>query len=150
LQIVATIRSAEGQTVSEETRAIVVPDMTRATLGITSPTVVVARNPAELKTLSTNTVPFAGREFVRTDRLFVRFAVFGAAASRANVSARLLSRSGSVLLTLETSRSADAPGACQIDLPLASIARGDYVIAVAAEAGDDRAEALVPLRVSGG
>ena len=35
----------------------------------------------------------------------------------------------------------------QVELPLASIARGDYLIAVAAAHGEERERALVPLRV---
>ena len=33
------------------------------------------------------------------------------------------------------------------DLPLSSVARGDYLIAMAASAGADRARAVVPIRV---
>jgi hypothetical protein len=35
----------------------------------------------------------------------------------------------------------------QIDLPLSSVARGDYLIEIAATAGDDHSETLVPLRI---
>ena len=35
----------------------------------------------------------------------------------------------------------------QIELPLTSIARGDYLVAVAAAHGEERTRALVPLRV---
>jgi hypothetical protein len=35
----------------------------------------------------------------------------------------------------------------QVELPMASIARGDYLLAVAARHGEERARALVPVRV---
>jgi len=36
----------------------------------------------------------------------------------------------------------------EIDLPLASVARGDYIIEIVAAAGDERARELVPMRVA--
>jgi len=148
LQLQLTVRNAEGQTLGEETRSVVVPDVAGAALGITSPTIVVVRNPAELKNLTASTTPAAVREFARTDRLFIRFSLFGSAASDAVVSAKLLSKSGAALVTLQPSRPADLDGAYQIDLPLASIARGDYVVEVTAVAGDDHAETLMAFRVT--
>jgi hypothetical protein len=61
------------------------------------------------------------------------------------VSAQLTSKAGATLLELPVVKTGGE--AYQIDLPLASIARGDYLIAVAAARGDERARALVPLRV---
>ena len=92
-------------------------------------------------------MPFAGREFVRTDRVFVRFAVYGSAAGRASVSAQLTSRVGAPLLALPVTPLTDGEAKYQIDLPLASNARGDYLIAVEATYGDEKARMLVPLRV---
>ena len=37
--------------------------------------------------------------------------------------------------------------AYQVELPLASIARGDYLIVIVAAHGDEKTRALVPLRV---
>jgi VWFA-related protein len=147
LQLQVTVRNADGQTLGEEMRSVVVPDVASAALGITSPTIVVVRNPSELKNLTARTTPVGVREFARTDRLFIRFSVFGSAASDAVVSAKLLSKGGAALVTLQASRPADLDGAYQIDLPLASIARGDYVVEVTAVAGDDHAETLMALRV---
>src|SRR5262249_7114694 len=91
--------------------------------------------------------PFAGREFNRTDRVFVRIAVYGEAATEAKVTARLLSRTGGELRTLAITPPRPGLESYEIDVPLASLARGDFVIAIAAAAGDDRAETLFPLRV---
>jgi hypothetical protein len=63
------------------------------------------------------------------------------------VTARLLSRSGSQLRTLTVQAPRNGLDAYEIDVPLGSLARGDFLIAIAAEAGDDRAEVLFPLRV---
>jgi hypothetical protein len=114
------------------------------TLG--TPVVRRVRNVSELKALTdgAEAAPFAGREFTRTDRLFIHMAVYGASAANATVSARLLGRGGAALLPLAVSA---AGGTYHIDLPLSSVARGDYLIEIAATAGDDRTETLVPLRI---
>ena len=70
-----------------------------------------------------------------------------AAAGQAKVSAQLTSRIGAPLLALPVTALTDRDAEYQIDLPLASNARGDYLIAVEAAHGDERARVLVPLRV---
>jgi VWFA-related protein len=140
------VRDAAGETIDEDTRTVTVPDLARGALVLGSPVVIRARNAAELKRAGADAVPFAGREFVRTDRVFVRFEVCGETAAKAAVSVRLLSRAGAELRALSAAPGARA-GSYEIDLPLASIARGDYLIAIEAAEGDDRAEALVPFRV---
>ena len=41
------------------------------------------------------------------------------------------------------------PGTYQIDLPLSSVAPGDYVIGVEATKGDEHVETFVAIRVTG-
>ena len=148
VQLHTIVRDAKGDTVDEDRRAISVPDFSAAELRISVPVLLRARTVAEARTLATapQPMPFAGREFVRTDRLFVRFALHGAGAADALVSAQLTGKAGAALLTLPVAK---APGAAgyQIDLPLASIARGDYLIAIAAASGEEHTRALIPLRV---
>jgi VWFA-related protein len=149
LDIQMTIRGLQGQTLDEDARQLVVPDFARERIALSSPAVLRVRNPTELRSLRANreTTPFAGREFTRTDRLFIRFAVHGESADHALVSARLLNRTGAALLPLTVAAVEGAAGAYEIDLPLASVARGDYLIEITAAAGDERARDLVPVRV---
>ena len=141
------VKDDRGDIVDEDTRQVSIPDLAHPKLALSSPAAILARNAAELKAVAAASVPFAGREFSRTDRVFVRFEVYGAAAANAVVTARLLSRTGGELRTLTVSAPRGGLDAYEIDVPLASLARGDFLIAIAAEAGDDRAEALFPLRV---
>jgi len=108
-----------------------------------------ARNAADAKAIAgaTEMMPFAGREFVRTDRVLVRFAVYGAAAGKALISGTLMNGKGSPMLELPVAALSAGDRTYQIDLPLASNARGDYLIAVDAAHGDEKARMLVPLRV---
>jgi hypothetical protein len=84
---------------------------------------------------------------VRTDRLFIRFVVYGRDASEAVVSAQLTGRAGAPLRPLPVAAVEGVAAAYQIDLPLASIARGDFLVAVTAVRGDEQTRTLVPLRV---
>ena len=104
-----------------------------------------ASNPAEARALLAANAPiYAGREFVRTDRLLIRIYADGKAAAGATITGRLIDRRGATLVPLAVSGSAEA---WRVDLPLASIAAGDFALVFAAQSGDERAETVVPLRV---
>jgi len=79
--------------------------------------------------------------------VFVRFGVYGQAAAGAAVTAQLTNRFGTPLVAMPVVALGDGEGTYQIEWPLASQARGDYLIAIAAASGDERARVLVPLRV---
>ena len=149
VQLQIAVRDGTGQILDEDRRQFSVPDLSAADLAIGAPVLLRARTVADARAINEarQPVPFAGREFSRTDHLSVRFSVYGTAASQADVSARLTSKSGTTLLELAVAKMAGAEAAYQIHVPLASIARGDYLIAVAAAHGDERARALVPLRL---
>lgn len=149
VQLQTTVRDANGNILDEDRRPFSVPDFSVADLTIGAPVLRRARTVAEARAIggARQAVPFAGREFVRTDHLYVRFSVYGAVASEADVSAHLTGKAGATLLELPLAKLADAQPTYQIDVPLASIARGDYLIAVAAAHGEEHARSLVALRV---
>jgi hypothetical protein len=91
-------------------------------------------------------MPFAGRQFERTDRILVRFGVFGSSSAGAAVTVTLLSRQGKKLAALPIKTIAG--GFYEIDLPIGSIARGDFVFEIAAAKGADAAKALLSFRVN--
>jgi hypothetical protein len=65
----------------------------------------------------------------------------------ADVSAQLTNKTGRTLLELPIVPMPGGESAYQVELPMASIARGDYLLAVAARHEEERARALVPVRV---
>jgi hypothetical protein len=77
----------------------------------------------------------------------VRFSVFGESARAADVSAQLTNKTGAALLELPIVPMTGGESLYQVELPMASIARGDYLLAVAARHEEERARALVPVRV---
>lgn len=138
---------ADGSPGDRAEATIEVPDFARAPLSIASPVVFRGRTPLELRAIQAAPAPqpFAGRQFERTDRIIVRFAVVGPAAADATVTANLLSRRGAQLATLPL-KSVPERG-YEIDLPIGSIARGEYVIAIEASHGADQARTLLSFRV---
>jgi hypothetical protein len=120
------------------------PGITR-TVGLT-PVVYLARTPAEARTLTDPKAPVhAGREFVRTDRLAIRLRTYGSSAAGAEITGRLIDRRGATLIPLAIAGPSN--GWHHLDLPLASIAPGDFAIVFEARSGEHRAEAVVPVRI---
>jgi len=141
------IAEADGTLTDRQDSTLDVPDFAAAPLTIGTPAVFRARTPLELRALqsSADPTPFAGRQFERTDRVLVRVGLFGSSASDATVTAHLLGRSGAALASLPLKAVA---GGYEIDLPVSSIARGEYVLSIEASHGADQAKALVSFKVN--
>ena len=79
LQLQITLRDADGEVLEEGSRFVAVPDFPNARLTLSSPIVLRAQNVSEFRALGAaiDPVPFAGHEFVRTDRLLIRFTLYG-------------------------------------------------------------------------
>jgi len=137
---------ADGSRSDRQESTIEVPDF-KAPVAMTTAVLFRARTPLELRTLlaATDPLPYAGRQFDKTDRVLVRFAVTGAGAADATVTAHLLNKTGSALVTLPLKT---GPSGYELDLPLGSIAHGDYVISFEASRGADQAKQLLSFRVN--
>ena len=148
LNIRRHIIAADGTLADRAESTLDVPDFAAAPLTIGSPILFRGRTPIELRTIQAEPqpVPFAGRQFERTDRVVVRFGVFGASASDAMVTATLLSRRGAKLATMPLKRTAS--GEYEIDLPMGSVGRGEYVFEIAASRGADQAKTLLSFKVN--
>jgi VWFA-related protein len=129
-----------------EVRTILEPEAGSPRLSIVPPGVWLIRRPADLNAARSERppAPESSREFARTDRVLMRIAIEGQDAASATLSIGLIDRRGKRLTDLPFTRGATG---WLLDLPLQSIARGDYLIEVAATAGDVRAIAYVPMRV---
>ena len=147
LHVRRNIVEADGSVSDRQDSTVEVPDFAGTPLAITSPAVFRASTPLQLRAIQAepDPTPFAGRQFERTDRLIIRFAVAGAASADATVTATLLSRTGVALATLPLKPTATK--GYEIDMPVGSIARGEYVIAIEASRGADQAKTLVSFRV---
>jgi hypothetical protein len=143
-----TARNAEGEVIDREMRDATIPNTSRTTLALGTPTVMRARNSFEFRELTTSGSPavFAGREFTRGERIIVRIDAFGASANDAVVTARLLGQKGLPLAPLPV-KAAGVARRYQVELPIGSVAKGDFLVEIAAKHGDERVHRLVPIRV---
>jgi VWFA-related protein len=143
--ITATARNAGGDLLDREQRVLAIPESAASPLALSTPLVLRARTSQELKALDAGTgTAAATRDFVRTDRLRVRIAPFGVAAKHAILKAVLLGARGVRLVDLPM-RTGD--GYHEVDLPLNSVAQGEFVIRLEALSDEHKAEALVAFRV---
>jgi hypothetical protein len=143
-----SIQDVTQKVLDQDIRDLSVRDL-RGEVAVGSPEILRARNAREFRTLSdADAVPVASREFSRTEHLLVRFRAYGANGAAPAVSAKLLVRSGAVVRDLEVTP-ATAPGAANvIDLPLAWLAQGEYVLQVSATDGKKEAKDRVNFRVT--
>jgi VWFA-related protein len=149
LKVTLSVRDSTNDIIDREVRTIEVPDPAAPGLSVTSPALFRAQNAREYRSLDRGpgAVPFAGREFERTDHIVIRFEVHGAAAPTATVAAHIISQWGKDLAELPLVPRTTGDGPYEIDLPLSSVAKGDFLIAVSASAGADTTRAFVPIRV---
>jgi VWFA-related protein len=150
LNVRRKIIDADGAVADNQDTTVEVPDFSAAPLSLSSPVVFRARTPLELRAIQreADPAPFAGRQFERTDRVIVRFGVIGTSAADAMVTVTLLSRRGATLATLPLKTIASSAGkGYEIDLPIGSVGRGEYVMAIEASRGADHAKTLVSFRV---
>jgi VWFA-related protein len=143
-----TIQDAAGEVIDREQRDLVVPTLAETTLALTTPVLSRARNALELRAMAEEAAPrpFAGREFSRSDRVLLRVQAYGSASAGAAVTAQLLGRRGNTLAELPI-RPAGQGGGYLLDLPLTSLAAGDFVVAISARTTLDSVETYVPIRV---
>jgi VWFA-related protein len=141
------VEDASAEVLDRETRKIVVPGLG---LGVTlsTPEVFRGRTLPEWQALASDAkaVPVIEREFRRTDRLLIR--VGAQSSSGAPVlTARMLNREGGEMSALPVTP-AGFGELSHIDVPLAALPAGEFLIEVIAKDGADQASALVPFRVT--
>ena len=102
----------------------------------------------EFQTLAADAAvpPLASREFSRTERLLVRFDAYVPGGEEVQPTAVLLNRAGAKMSDVPIT-AAQAGGTHQINLSLASIPAGDYLIEIAVKSAAGEAKELVPFRV---
>jgi VWFA-related protein len=149
LELRLTVQDASsGGTLDQETKTLDVPDLTAPQAAITTPRVFRARTVREAQTVAADAAaaPIAGREFSRTERLLIRFDAYAAGAEQVQPAAVLLNRDGKKMSDVPVT-AAQAGGTHQINLSLASIPPGEYLVEITVKSGSGEATELVPFRV---
>jgi hypothetical protein len=150
LELKVSVEGTAQQVLDSETREITVPDMTAPTASLGTPEVFRARTIPELNKMKADpdAVPTATREFTRTDRLVVRVPTYGPGGTAPTLSVHLLNRSGQAMSELKPTPS-PRNGEQQIDLPIAQLPVGEYVLEIKATGDSGDATELVGFRVAG-
>jgi len=150
LRVKMSVENARAQRIDSEDIVDSVPDFTATGPTISMPQVFRARTAFELGTLrkSTTAVPIVSRMFSRTERLFMRFEVYGPGAAPPVVTMRLLNQVGEPKAPLAVPTS-PGPNVFEADVSLASFPPGDYLIEITASVGAEKTVKLIGIRVTG-
>jgi VWFA-related protein len=143
LELRISVEGAGGAGVLDtEIRDLVIPDLTTPDPALSTPRVFRARTAREFQmvTRDADAVPVATREFSRTDRLLLRFDVYGSEPA----TAALLNRNGQKMAEIPIA-AATTGGTHQIDFALAAVAPGEYLVEVSVK-GSEQKE-LIPIKV---
>lgn len=139
-----------GGTLDQETRTIVVPDLTGPQVALSTPRVFRARTVPELRAFANdpNAAPVAVREFSRTERLLIRFDAYGPGTEKPAATAALMNRTGQKMADVPVAAAATGVG-YQIDLSLNTLPPGEYLVEITAKGAGGEAKELVAVRVTG-
>ena len=150
LQLDLSIHSLSGGVIDNDILHFVVPNFTGTEVSLGSPRVFRAQNAFEMRQLRANPdpIPETGREFRRTDRLLVQVDAYGPGAVGPDVTAKLLNRGGQSMADLPVQVPVGDAAYRVLDLPLASLAPGEYLIELTATIGDGTAQQLIAIRVT--
>jgi VWFA-related protein len=149
IELRMTVQEAgSGGTLDQEIRTIDVPDLTSPQAALSTPRVHRARTAREVQTLAADAsaVPVATREFSRTERLLIKFDTYAAGSERPEPTAVLLNRAGQKMSDVPVTPAA-AGGTHQINLGLASVPAGEYLVEITLKTSSGEAKELVPLRI---
>jgi hypothetical protein len=141
LEIDITLVSVDGTVLDTEARDFDVPDLRQSSKlrPVLLPTEIVrARTLRELQTASVNSdaTPSSSRIFARGDQLLIRARAFDPTGSTAQLSARVLSRTGHPMRALEATERAPVEGVTQFFLPLYWLAPGRYQLELSGTNGN--------------
>jgi VWFA-related protein len=127
VQLDMTILGMAGQKLDIDARDLDVPAM-KGAAPLLLPAILIATQSAREfreKTADTNAAPDPSRQFRRTERLVIRVPAYASGAPM-RVTARLLNRLAQPMRDLEALP--DSGGVAQFDLPLATLAPGEYYL----------------------
>jgi VWFA-related protein len=144
IELRMTVEEDSGGMLDREIRAFTVPDLTSPDAALSTPRVYRGRTALDFRAIVSNAdaVPTAAREFSRTERLLIRFDVYG----NTTPTAALLNRAGEKRADLPVTV-APVGGTHQIDVALGSIASGEYLIEVTVTGASGEATELIPMRI---
>jgi VWFA-related protein len=143
LDVRLTIEGDGTGTLDHEDRKLEVPDFSAPDVMISTPRVWAGRNARDFAALTSAAPPppVVTRDFRRTDRLLIKFEAVGPSGVTPTVTAQLLNQQGTKMLDVPVSDGT-------IDLALANLAAGQYLLEIVAKGeGDKPVSELIAFRV---
>ena len=149
MQMKVRVNDAGDTELDSDAHQFFVPDLTTPEVRLSTPAVFRARTGPEAELLSkdANAVPAIGREFRRTERLVVRVQAYGPGTEVPDITARVLNRSGSAVEELPLTPQ-PVTGLVNVQVPLANLAPGEYLVELKAKGQGGEAKQLVAFRVT--
>ncbi len=150
MELRVAVEGDASQVLDSDVREITVPDLTSPQTSLGTPALFRARTARDLQQLKADAdaVPQTARDFSRTDRLLIRVPAYGSAGAPA-VTAKLLNREGHPMTDVPVAIAATAQSPAEIELSLASLAPGEYLLEIDAGGDGGNARQLVGFRVTG-
>ena len=150
MELRVAVEGDASQVLDSEVREINVPDLTSPRTALGTPAVFRARTARDFQLLKADAdaVPQTARDFSRTDRLLFRVPAYGPAGAP-TITAKLLNRDGQPMADVPVAVAATADTPAQIELSLAALAPGEYLLEIHAAGDGGDAKELVGFRVTG-
>jgi VWFA-related protein len=147
LEMRLVVENERGQVIDSTTESVTLPDYSTTDVSIGTPRVYRARTAREMMLLKNNldAPPIAKREFNRAERLLIRVDAYAPSGAKPEVTAKLLNRDGHTMADVPVQSDQGKP--FSIDLPLASLAPGEYVLELDAKAPSGSAQQMVGFKI---
>ena len=142
------MHAATGEAIDRDAITLRVPDFTFAEVALSTARVFPTRTALEFRAAAGDgsLAPSARREFLRTERLLIRFDAYGAGDDRPEITAALLNQTGTRLADVPIA-AAHAGGTHQINFGLGALAAGEYLIEITATGDGEAVTELVAFRL---
>jgi VWFA-related protein len=150
LQFDLVILRLDGTRLDTAAHDVDLPDGSKVDPRILPPQVFRSNSAREFRALVGNdaAAPVPSREFRRTERLLLRVPTYSPSGAAVKLSAKLVNRVGQSLRELQTI-DPTSDGILQYDVPLASLAPGEYRIELTATTETATAREAIRFRVTG-
>jgi hypothetical protein len=148
LTMTSTVEDSAAQTIDSDVRDVVIRDL-RGAVVLGTPEVFRARTAKDVREISADTraVPVASREFSRAEYLVIRVPAY-ARTDLPILTAALISPAGQQMRQLSVEQPTLSTSLAQIDVPLAGLPPGQYVVQIAAAAAGGNAKDSVTFRIA--
>lgn len=148
LQLRLSAEGPDGDRLDNETRDIVVPDVTAVAPLLSIPQIFRARTVRDVQTIraATAPVPATVRAFTRAERLLIRFQVHLPGGAMPAPVVTLLNRNGDVMSEWPVTTTGNA---AEVEVPLGGVPPGEYLFRVKATTTADSPAQLVAFRITG-